>query len=118
VIISIIREISFSLLASEAFISWGEESNMHRLMVDACKRAGFSPRVAVETGDKACYERLISSGVGIGLGRGDEPPSGCAYLPVSDFDERYTVYVYYKPDARFGNVALFLNFLRNRAKTP
>ena len=111
------REIPFSHLASEAFISWGEESNMHRLLTDACKRAGFSPRIAVETGDKACYERLIASGVGIGLGRGDEPPLGCSYLPISDFDERYTVYVYYKPEACFGNVSLFLDFLQNTAKS-
>ena len=107
------REIPFSHLAALPFISWGEESNMHRLLVDTCKRAGFSPRFAVETGDKACYERLISSGVGIGLARGEEPPCGCAYLPISDFDERYTVYAYYKPDSCFGNVKHFLDFLRN-----
>lgn len=107
------RELPFSHLASEAFISWGEESNMHRLLVETCRRAGFSPRFAVETGDKACYERLIASGVGIGLARGDEPPAGCAYLPISDFDERYTVYVYYKPDVCFGNVSRFLDFLKN-----
>ena len=106
-------ELPLSHLASEPFVSWGEESNMHRLLVDACGRAGFSPRIAVETGDKACYERLIASGVGVGLGRGDVPPAGCAYLPISDFDERYTVYVYYKSDACFGNVARFLDFLQN-----
>ena len=108
----------FSRLASEPFISWGEESNMHRLLVDTCTAAGFSPRVAVETGDKACYERLIASGVGVGLGRDDTPPAGCAYLPISDFDERYTVYVYYKSDACFGNVARFLDFLRNPLTEP
>lgn len=106
-------ELPLSHLASEPFVSWGEESNMHRLLVDACGRAGFSPRIAVETADKACYERLIASGVGVGLGRGDVPPAGCAYLPISDFDERYSVYVYYKPDASFGNVKSFLDFLRN-----
>ena len=110
------RPLPFSRLAAEPFISWGEESNMHRLLVDACRASGFSPRIAVETGDKACYERLIASGIGVGLGRGDTPPAGCAYLPVSDFDERYTVYVYYKPDARFGNVELFLDFLQNGSK--
>lgn len=110
------RELPLSRLAAEPFISWGEESNMHKLLVDACHKAGFAPRVAVETGDKACYERLIASGVGIGLGRGDTPPDGCAYLPIGDFDERYTVYVYYKPDACFGNVKLFLDFLRNPTK--
>ena len=108
----------FSRLAAEPFISWGEESNMHRLLVDACAEAGFSPRIAVETGDKACYERLIASGVGVGLGRDDTPPVGCAYLPISDFDERYTVYVYYKSDAGFGNVARFLDFLRNPLTEP
>ena len=111
------RALPFSRLAAEPFISWGEDSNMHRLLTDACNVAGFSPRIAVETADKACYERLIASGVGVGLGRGDAPPRGCAYLPISDFDERYTVYVYYKPDACFGNVALFLDFLQNTAKS-
>lgn len=105
--------ITLCALRNEPFISWGEGSNMQKLLDAACLRAGFSPSVAVSVGDKECYEKLIRAGVGIGLGREDIPMEGTVELSVSDFDERYTVYVYCKSAASFGNVKLFVDFLRN-----
>lgn len=100
-------------LCSEAFISWPEKSNMHKILVESCRSAGFSPNIAVQINDKECYERLISSGVGIGLGREEgSAPAGQTYLDVSDFDERYTVYVYYRKNAYYGNIKHFLDFIR------
>ncbi len=102
-------------LCDQPFISWGEGSNMHNILQEACRRVGFSPRIAVQTNDKECYEKLIAAGVGIGLGREgtEQPADGCSYLDVSDFDERYTVYCYYKKHAYYGNVKHFVDFLKN-----
>ena len=88
---------------------------MHEILLKACTRAGFLPKIAVQTNDKECYERLIASGVGIGLGREEsgEQDGRFAYLDVSDFDERYTVYCYYKKHAYYGNVKHFVDFLKN-----
>lgn len=104
---------SLSHLASEPFISWGEGSNMQKILTDACNKVGFTPRIAVEAGDKECYEKLIASGVGIGLGREDRAMAGCVPLTVPDFDARYTALVFSKPEANFGNVKKFLDFLKD-----
>ena len=98
-------------LCNQKFISWGEQSNMHQILMDACRTAGFSPTIAVTTNDKACYDRLIAAGVGIGIAREDGDARDSAYLDISDFDERYTVHAYYKNSAYYGNVKHFIDFL-------
>lgn len=110
------KPITLRTLCDEPMITWGEGSNMHEILLSACHAAGFSPRIAASVGDKECYEKLVASGVGIGLGREDIPMRGTEELAITDFDERYTVYVYYKTAACFGNVARFVEFLRNSAK--
>ena len=98
-------------LYNQKFISWGEQSNMHQILLDACRRAGFTPSIAVTTNDKACYDRLIAAGVGIGIAREEENAEG-VYLDVTDFDGNYTVYAYYKKQAYYGNVKHFIDFLK------
>ena len=100
-------------LCNQKFISWGEQSNMHRILLDACHRAGFSPTIAVTTNDKACYDRLVAAGVGIGIAREDSGASDTAYLDITDFNERYTVHAYYKSHAYYGNVKHFIDFLKS-----
>lgn len=101
-------------LADQSFISWGEQSNMHTLLCKVCARAGFVPNIVVQSNDTVCYEKLIASGIGIGLGREDLPADaakGIAYLEVADFDEKYTVYAYYKEQTYTGSVKRFIDFL-------
>lgn len=105
-------------LSGQPFISWGEQSNMHALLLRACARAGFKPNIVVQSNDTVCYEKLIASGIGIGLGREayrEDAEKGLAYLDVSDFDERYTVYAYYKAQTYSGCVKHFIDFLREAA---
>ncbi len=100
-------------LSDQNFISWGENSNMHNLLLTACKKAGFTPKITVQANDNECYHKLLSSGVGIGLGReseGEDYPN-IKYLDVSDFSERYTVNCYYKEQACYGNIKLFIDYL-------
>jgi len=108
------RKILLNQLRSRTFVSMGEESNMHRILQKVCNRAGFTPNVAVYSNDIECYEKLIASGIGIGLGMEEQygPLSKVACLDVTDFDERYTIYAYYKKQACYGNVKSFLEFLR------
>ena len=72
-------------LCNQKFISWGEQSNMHQILMEACRRSGFTPSIAVSTNDKACYDRLIAAGVGIGIAREDASAEG-VYLDVTDFE--------------------------------
>ena len=47
----------------------GEHSNMHRILIYACSRSGFLPNIAVQSNDIQCFEKLIASGIGIGISR-------------------------------------------------
>ncbi len=110
------RKLILNQLCNRQFVSMGEESNMHKILMNACNRAGFTPNVAVFCNDIECFEKLIASGIGIGLGREERirtgPEAEVEYLDISDFDERYTVYVYYRKQAYYGNVKSFLDFLQ------
>ena len=102
------KALTMADLKNESFVSWGEESNMHRILVNACFRAGFAPDVAVMTNDMKCHDKLIAYGIGIGLAREGAAKDGMTALDISDFNETYTVCTYYKKDAAYGNVKAFL----------
>jgi demethylmenaquinone methyltransferase/2-methoxy-6-polyprenyl-1,4-benzoquinol methylase len=112
---------------------------MNRAMtfgIDRCWRrkavdmlAKTSPReildVATGTGDLAMLlaRRIkeskvtgldLSEGM-IAVGRKKELPQDIAFLNVTDFDERYTVYAYYKKAVCYGSVRRFLDFLKNHS---
>lgn len=109
-------KMKLSDLADAPFISWGNSSNMQRILDSACESAGFSPKITVSLNDKACYDKMLRAGVGIGLER--ETPDvdfpELEYLNVSDFDARYTVFCYYNPKTYFGNVKSFVDFLKTK----
>ncbi len=113
------KRTKLSELKAQSFISWGENSNMHRILINACSSKGFTPNVCVTTNDTKCHERLIESGVGIGIAREDgiqAPGGSISPIDVSDFDEVYTVCSYYKRHTAYGNVRKFLDFLRSEQK--
>ena len=112
------RTLNVADLRDQPFISMGEQSNMHRMLLAACRRAGFEPKIAVFANDIRCHDKLISAGIGVGLVREDSDTLAdghCCLLDVADFAERYTVYAYYKKEAVYGNVERFLDFLRTEA---
>ena len=100
-------------LEKQSFISWGENSNMHKILVKACEKEGFYPNISVHSNDKECYEKLVKAGVGIGLlrQRKNESDDDLKELNVVDFNERYTVCCYYKPTTCLGSVKKFIEFL-------
>lgn len=112
------RTLTMKQLCNQNFISWGEQSNLHKILLNACKNAGFLPNIVVKTNDIVCYEKLLQSGIGIGLARESQTDVGFGKtrnLDISDFDELYTVYSYYKRHACYGNVESFLSFLKTKA---
>ncbi len=106
------EKLTLKQLSTQPFISWGEQSNMHKILLRACNNAGFTPNIIVHSNDIECNEKLISSGIGIGLG--STTTKNTAFLDISDFDERYTIYCYYKAQSNYGNVEHFLNFLKSK----
>ena len=63
------------------------------------------------------YEKLIESGIGIGIER-DNPKSlekrSIAYLDVSDFEAESAVCAYYRKESYYGNVEQFLQFISQK----
>lgn len=110
------KQLQLKELCKQKFVSMGEESNYHKILVGACGRAGFTPDISVMCNDIECYERFIEAGMGIALGIQTGRAAG-EYLNVTDFHERYTVCGYYKKQDYYGNVKSFLDYLRARAYT-
>jgi len=98
-------------LCGRKFVSMGEESNYHKLLIRACARAGFVPDISVMCNDIECYERFLGAGMGIAVGAWRESEAE-QYLDVADFHERYTVFGYYKKQDYYGHVKSFLDYLR------
>lgn len=111
------KKLTMKQLSNQSFISLGEQSHMHKILLNACKKAGFSPSICVRSNDMKYYEKLVESGIGIGIER-DKPKSmrtrNIAYLDVSDFYEESVVCAYFKKEAAYGNVEQFLMFLRSK----
>lgn len=111
------KKLTMKQLVSQQFITLGEQSNMHKILLDACKKAGFRPNISIRSNDMKYYEKLVESGIGIGVER-DNPKNlqlrNIAYLEVSDFVEESVVYAYYKKEAAYGNIEQFLRFLSSK----
>lgn len=109
------KRLTMAQLQSEDFISLGDESNMTAILRRACRRAGFTPNIAVSSNDIKCYDKLVAAGIGIGLERqrtAQESDGRTVYLDVADFDEEYVVCAYYREAAAYGNIEKFLTFLQ------
>lgn len=106
------RKIKMKQLCDSNFISMGEESNLHRILLDVCSQAGFTPKISVMCNDLECYEKLIAGGIGIAIGREKSLSPEIFYLDVSDLDKRYTLYCYYPKSAYDGMVKKFIDFLK------
>ncbi len=110
------RTLTMSQLRHQPFVTMGKDSNLYKILIRACKNAGFTPNIVMETNDAKCYGKCISGGMGIGLGRERTRPSNVAlghvYLKVIDFDERQTFYGYYKDTGVGKHIFEFIDFLR------
>jgi len=112
------KQLSLQDLCDRAFVSMGQESNMHRILTNACVRKGFHPKIAAFCNDIECYEKLVAMGMGIGIGRerllsiNGNNNIETVNLNVSDFNEHYTVYVYYRERDYFGNVKKLIDFIQ------
>ena len=111
------RKLTLRQLVHQPFISLGENSNMHKILISACNRAGFTPNISILCNDMKYYEKLVESGIGIGIER-HNPKSlqirNISYLDVADFNDESTVFAYYKKTTARSNINQFLQFLASK----
>lgn len=111
------RQLSMSDLCDRTFVSMDQESNMHRILTNACIRKGFRPKIAAFCNDIECYDKLVAMGMGIGIGREQLlPDNNITNLNVSDFNEHYTIYVYYRERDNYGNVKKLMDFIKENVR--
>lgn len=112
------KKLKLKQLWNQAFISTGEHTSTHRMLLKACKNEGFTPNFIVQTNDLLCYNKYVASNIGIGIGRSDNfglVSENIQVLDVEDFVARQTIYIFYKSQSEHGNVREFIQFLKNKA---
>lgn len=112
------QSLSLNQLCQQPFIVMDANGNMNNILVNACNRAGFSPRIAVVCNDIECYEKFIAHNMGIGIGRkstdAGEMKNGVVDLDVRNFKERYTLYAYYVEKEYYGKIKNFIEFIKTK----
>ena len=108
------RALTFSDLKNRPFVLTKIGGFSHMQLLAAAKKAGFTLRVAAVSSDIECFEKLIASGIGIGLGLHYENEHTAKIVPlnITDFDIHYNVCAFYQKKDYYGNVRSFIDFLR------
>jgi len=108
------KTVTLSQLRNQDFISFGPQSNLHKLLVRVCKNAGFTPNITVTTNDSGCYGRFIRENICIGLSRSAVKDSDrTGYIHVSDFGQRQTFLCYYRAQQLTPELQDFIIFLKS-----
>lgn len=110
------KVLTLAQLSEQPFVTMG--GNMHKVIVNACERAGFTPNIIAKINDTTCYKKFMKTGDVIGHRRdlGYHPSPGMDYLNVTDFKEYQNIRVYYKEASVNGSIKNFLEFLKTKAK--
>lgn len=111
------KKLTLNQLRNQPFVSIGENSSMHKILINACKKAGFTPNFVVKSNDISCNRKFVGAGVGIGLGREyphSQKTGEIEYLDVTDFNEKQIICSYYRKQSSYGNVEHFLEFLKSK----
>lgn len=99
-------------LRNQPFITMGESSNMHKFLLKACAKAGFTPNIVLQTNDTNCYHKAIVNGLGVGVSRILKNNTNSAIVNVTDLVERQTIYVFYRREKLFPALSTFLEYLK------
>lgn len=112
------KKLKLNQLWNQSFISTGENTNTHRMVLKACRNEGFTPKFIIQTNDLLCYNKYVESGIGIGIGRIDNfelVNADVKLLDVEDFVARQTIYIFYKNQSLSRNIKEFIEFLKSKA---
>lgn len=109
------RKLTLSQLSNQPFISMGHGTASHEILLEVCRRAGFTPNIVMRCDDSHCYRKLLEEGIGLCISGESSLSDRSIKLDVTDFEERQTVYCYYKKGIEEKDFSRFLQFLRNKA---
>ncbi len=114
------RRFHLKELAQMPFVLMSQQGNHGKIFIEACKKAGFSANIAAQVNDSACFCKIISSGIAIGVmgefAAAVEGDAALVPLNVVDFKCEQTICMYYKKEKNYGNTARFVSFFHNDVK--
>lgn len=107
-------------LSQMPFVLMSQRGNHGKIFSAACKQAGFSPNIVAQVNDSACFRKMISSGIAIGVtgkfGTAVEGNTHLVPLNITDFKHEQTICMYYNQENCSGNTGKFISFLRENIK--
>ena len=106
------QHLTLRQLRHQPFVTMGEGSRMHQILLRACQNAGFMPKIVIQTNDATCYARCIAAGMGLAPVKYNGERKTSVYLQIDDFDEQQNFYIYYRENALCKEAREFLAFLR------
>lgn len=113
------HKFSLKELSKMPFVLMSQHGNHGKVFIEACKNAGFTPDIVAQVNDSACFRKIISSGIAIGVtGQFATNVDGnviLAPLNITDFKYQQAICMYYKKGNN-GNSARFVSFLRENIK--
>ena len=93
------KPLMLNQLYDQPFITLGENSSLKRLLQACCKKAGFRPRIVIESDDPYYIRKYVEQGLGIilipELSWQRELGKNIAFLDVVDFKEKRVTYAYF-----------------------
>lgn len=114
------RKYRLQQLAQMPFVMMSRQGNSGKAFHAACKNAGFSPTIVAQVNDSACFRKMISSGIAIGVsgkfGTATEGHTTLVPLNITDFSYEQPICMYYKRENCSGNTARFIKFLQENIK--
>lgn len=113
------RKFSLKDLSQMSFALISQQGNHGKVFIEACKKAGFTPNIVAQVNDSACFRKIISSGIAVGVtgqfATNVDEQVTLAPLNITDFKHEQTICMYYKKGVS-GNTAKFVSFIRENIK--
>jgi DNA-binding transcriptional LysR family regulator len=113
------EQLALEELASETWVDTPSGSDARRLLLWACARAGFIPRVAFESDEYLTIQQLVAAGAGValvpGLARRSSSAAGTIGVPLTAAVARRVMAAVHADDFRSPAAGAMLEILRDVA---
>jgi DNA-binding transcriptional LysR family regulator len=112
-------QLALEELAGDTWVDTPSGSDARRLLLWACARAGFIPRVAFESDEYLTIQQLVAAGVGValvpGLARRSSTAPGTTGVPLASPVVRRVMAAVHPPEFRAPAASAMLEILREVA---
>ena len=108
------KSLTMAQLREQPFVLPSPNGTTYNILLNACERSGFVPKIAMVVNDDHYYFRCLKEGIGIRFTTIDKlaDKSPLEFLNVTDFDEQVTYYAFYKKNLKCAKTQGFIDYLK------